>query len=119
MEPTLRAGDLLEARRTRRFERGDIVVFTHPRYPDMDMVKRVVGLPGEVITLDTGEVLIDGTPGQDLWGTGLTLPDGEWTLGEDQIFVLSDNRESTRDDSRSFGGVQVASCLLALPVARP
>jgi signal peptidase I len=118
MEPALRPGDVIDARPRPELHRGDIVVFPHPRRPQMTMVKRVVGLPGEVVSLDTGEVLIDGAGGRDLWATGLTLPDGEWRLGGDQVFVLSDNRESTRDDSRSFGGVSIANCLLVEAASR-
>ncbi|HEY7704975.1 MAG TPA: signal peptidase I [Acidimicrobiia bacterium] len=118
MEPALQPGDMIEAGPVIEIERGDIVIFPHPRYPDMMMVKRVVGLPGESIALDTGEVVIDGVAGIDLWGHGLTLPDGEWELNDREVFVLSDNRESTRDDSRNFGGVLLETCLLADPVSR-
>jgi signal peptidase I len=69
------------------------------------MIKRVIGLPGETVVIDTGTILIDGRADQDRWGVGLTSTDGEWTLAMDQIFVLSDNRSATRDDSRGFGPI--------------
>jgi signal peptidase I len=70
----------------------------------MLMVKRIVGLPGEEIALDFGDVVIDGRPGIDLWGpAGQTFPEGTWRVGEAEVFVLSDNRKATIDDGRSFG----------------
>lgn len=42
--------------------RGDVVVFQHPRDPDKDLVKRVVGLPGDVVELREGQVLVNGVP---------------------------------------------------------
>ena len=106
MAPALRDGAVVCCRRPGPpFGRGDFVVFSHPIRGDMRMIKRVIGLPGETIVIDTGTILINGRADQDRWGVGLTSTDGEWTLDTDQIFVLSDNRSATRDDSRSFGPV--------------
>lgn len=41
-------------------ERGDIIVFDHPLQPGTDMIKRVVGLPGETIELRSGRLIING-----------------------------------------------------------
>ncbi|MCA1735676.1 MAG: signal peptidase I [Actinobacteria bacterium] len=108
MEPALVDGDRLLARRSRRpFIRGELVVIPHPRRADLWLVKRVIGLPGETITVDFGQVLVDGTSGLDRWGNGSTFPEGKWQIGKDQLFVLSDNRTATVDDSRMFGPVPV------------
>jgi signal peptidase I len=108
MLPALTPGDILLCRRPGlRVERGDFVVFPYPRRPDFQLVKRVVGLGGETVRIDWGEVLIDGRP-LDRWGRGSTYPDGVWTIPEEEVFVLSDNRLATRDDSRHFGPVPVA-----------
>ena len=69
------------------------------------MVKRVVGMGGEMITIEGGEVLIDGKAGLDQWGTGFSTPDGRWAVPRGKVFVLSDQRPLTRDDSRNFGPV--------------
>ena len=69
------------------------------------MVKRVVGIGGEMITIEMGEVLIDGKAGLDHWGAGFSAPDGRWEVPPEQVFVLSDQRPLTRDDSRTFGPV--------------
>jgi signal peptidase I len=87
-----------------------MVVFTHPA-SELTLVKRVVGLPGETVTLDFGDVLIDGNAGLDVWGTGSTFPEGKWVMGEEHVFVLSDNRSATRDDSRSFGAIPLTGML--------
>lgn len=111
MEPVLVAGDRLIARRSRRrFTRGEIVVIPHPRR-DLWLVKRVVGLPGETVTIDFGYVLIDGNSGLDHWDKGTTFPEGTWIVGATEIFVLSDNRAATVDDSRSFGSVPIDRAL--------
>ena len=119
MAPALLEGDVVCCRRTGPpFERGDCVVFAHPRRSGMRMIKRVIGLPGETIVIDTGTILIDGRGDQDHWGVGLTSTDGEWTVATDQIFVLSDNRTATRDDSRTFGPIDGRTSATGL-VARP
>ncbi|MGQ0848181.1 MAG: signal peptidase I [Actinomycetota bacterium] len=115
MEPTLRPGDLVWCRRRRRSPgRGRIVVFPHPRRNDMWLVKRVIALTGDRITIELGDVAVNGDPGMDRWGDSRTDPDGEWEVGTDEVFVLSDNREATRDDSRTFGAVDIASMLTVI-----
>lgn len=105
MEPALLPGDTIVCRKARgSLKRGTMVVFTHPASA-LTLVKRVVGLPGETVTIDFGDVLINGNTGLDVWGTGSTFPEGEWVMREDDIFVLSDNRTVTLDDSRGFGAL--------------
>lgn len=43
-------------------DRGDIVVFRHPAEPDKDLVKRVIGLPGDTVEVRQGIVILNGTP---------------------------------------------------------
>ena len=78
----------------------------------MWLVKRIVGLPGEEVVVDFGEVVVDGRSGLDIWGAGQeTFPEGRWTLGPGQVLVLSDNRRATVDDGRSFGPVPLTGML--------
>ena len=108
MQPALCAGDWVLARRvTGPVERGDIVVFEHPGRPQFELVKRVVGLPGELVTVVAGEVTTDGRA-VDTWAKGPTLPDGSCWLGPDEVFVLGDNRAVSSGDSRTLGPVPVA-----------
>ena len=108
MSPTLGDGARFigwRGSRDRSVRRGKVVAFMHPLRPGFWMVKRVVGIGGEVITIDMGEVLIDGKAGLDHWGSGFSSPDGRWAVPPGKVFVLSDQRPLTRDDSRSFGPI--------------
>ena len=112
MSPALAHGSRFLGRRSPRpgsVRRGAIVAFTHPLRSGFWLVKRVVGLSGENIALDTGEVLINGRSGLDRWGVGWSMPDGEWAVPSGMLFVLSDQRSVTRDDSRRFGPISTAN----------
>ncbi len=82
-------------------ERGDIVVLRDPRRPDTDLIKRVVGLPGETIEIVDGKVAINGFRLEEpyiktQWHYNMprsTIPAG-------QYFVMGDNRDNSLD-SRS------------------
>jgi signal peptidase I len=114
MEPTLEIGDrVLVNKLAYRFgepDRGDIVVFVRP--PDAtagtvdDLIKRVIGLPGETIEAHDGVVFIDGEQLEEPW-----LPDGTFTpefapveVPDDSVFVLGDNRTNS-EASNSFGPI--------------
>jgi type IV secretory pathway protease TraF len=87
----------------------------------MLLVKRIVGLPGEEVVVDFGEVVIDGRSDVDLWGVEQdTFPEGRWKLGSGEVLVLSDNRRATVDDSRSFGPVPMTGMLKVIwPPVKP
>lgn len=91
--------------------RGDIVVFRYPRDPSQYFIKRVIGLPGETVEIENGQVKIvnDAHPLGDV----LAEPylDGEQTIGTkrfvlnpDEYVVLGDNRDYSLD-SRAFGPI--------------
>lgn len=112
MMPALRDGDwVLAQRSTGRLDRGEIVVFDHPRRPDFSLVKRVVGLPSETVTIRNGRVHIDGAVLVEPWTDGPTRPDGDWTLAPDEVFVLSDARTLTFADGRAFGPIRHTAAL--------
>ena len=106
MEPTLMSGDWTVARnRSGPPTRAAVIVFTDPREPERELVKRVVGLPGERLTITNGQVHIDGRVLAEPWADGPTLPDGEWTIGGDELFVIGDARARSASDSRVFGPI--------------
>ena len=112
MTPALQDGDRFigwPVRETRLPRRGSVVAFRHPHRSEFWLTKRVVGLGGELISIQMGEVLIDGQSGLDPWGRGWSAPDGEWAIPPQELFVLSDQRPLTRDDSRTFGPVGASS----------
>lgn len=95
-------------------ERGDIIVFRYPRNPQEYFIKRLIGLPGEEVLIEDGEVKIfndefpEGTVLQEDY-----LPEDRKTygiskekviLGDNEYFVLGDNRNQSKD-SRVFGPV--------------
>ena len=86
-------------------ERGDIVVLDPPSHTGIPLIKRVVGLPGEVIAIQQGHVLIDG---EILSESYLPEPTrGTYAphlIPEAHVFVMGDNR-SASNDSRAFGPV--------------
>ena len=109
MEPSLWDGDRLVVDRVScslgDVDRGDVVVLRYPRNPNVDFVKRVVGLPGDRVSLQKGQVYVNG----DIVDDG-----AEWTCIQDcdnrdeiivppgHYFVLGDNRPISCD-SREFG----------------
>ncbi len=88
-------------------ERGDVVVFHYPLQDDRDFIKRIIGLPGEKVTIHDSRVYINGNlidePYIENWCRGKSC-DGEWQIGEDEFFVLGDNRGASKD-SQDFGPV--------------
>lgn len=111
MIPTLTQSDRLIVSRISYYlgqpERGDIIVFQYPYGPDRDFVKRVIGLPGETIVLKNGQVFIDDKPLQSEPYVKNKSRDTHdpVTLGEDEYFVMGDNRTGS-SDSRSWGPLQ-------------
>ncbi len=110
MQPSLAAGDYVIARAVRgELQRGDIVIFDHPQRPKFELVKRVVGLPGELVAIHNGQVHVSGATVAEPWADGPTLPDGEWDLGPGEVFLLGDNRSMSAGDSRTVGPVAVTA----------
>jgi signal peptidase I len=112
MRPTLRSGEWIVVNRlTYRVgapQRGDVVVFLPPTNAQTDdLIKRVVGLPGETVEIRGGAVWINGSPLEEAYKSGTTYPDNRWQLGEDDLFVMGDNRPISLD-SRSFGPIKVS-----------
>ena len=112
MEPTLFDGDvLLVAVTGGELSRGSLVVAwppTVPRGVGTAQLKRIVGLPGEVIEIDEGSLLINGKIHPEPYLAGLPhvlgLEASQWSLGGGEWFLLGDNRAHS-DDSRSYGPV--------------
>ena len=109
MEPTLDAGDWVVAQRiSKPPKRSDIVIFKRPGMPGMELTKRVIGLPGEHVAIDNGQVHIDGVALAEPWADGPTMPEGEWSLGPQDTFVLGDARAVSGADSRTLGPIPLS-----------
>ena len=87
-------------------ERGDIVVFWYPQDPEKSFVKRVIGLPGELVEIREGKVYVNGRlleePYLSQKNNRSTLNYPPKRVDEHYYFVLGDNRDNSLD-SRSWG----------------
>jgi len=92
--------------------RGDIVVFASSEDPAKDLIKRVIGLPGERIKVAGGNVYINGRKLDEVYAKHdeRELRDSpiESRIRDDEYFVLGDNRPDSHD-SRSFGPIPASS----------
>lgn len=108
MEPTLMPGEfLLVNKLAYKFSevgRGDVVVFHYPQNPREDYIKRVIGIPGDVISVQNGKVTINGQPLNEPYIAAAPQYTGTWTVPAGNIFVLGDNRNQS-SDSHSWGYV--------------
>ncbi len=120
MEPTIQSNDRIIANRViykvRDIERGDIIVFDPPPAAvqscpgdgsgDIPFVKRVIGLPGDKITVENGVTFVNGerddVPGsvQPDYEIPAAGPNSIPVVPEDSLFVLGDNRPDSCDSSR-------------------
>ena len=106
MEPMLTDGDnLIVDKLTYRFEdpqRFDIIVFPF-RYAEKTFyIKRIIGLPGETVYIDeAGTIYINGEILEETYGKEVITDPGRAyepvTLGEDEYFVMGDNRNNSSD----------------------
>jgi signal peptidase I len=129
MVPTLRPGDRVLVDRVsyhlRDPERGDVIVFHYPEDPEVVFIKRVVGVPGDVLEVRSGRLYVNGKKAAEPYVrrtggrvdptvaqaavAGSTMHD-PWSLAEPfrvpaaSYFVMGDNRTDS-DDSRDWGTV--------------
>lgn len=117
MDPTLQVGDRVLVNklsyRLHDVNRGDVVVFTRPENlpegPDQpdDLIKRVVGLPGETVQAKDGKVYVDGRPLDEPYlpaGTRTENLENPVKVPAGEVLVLGDNRSNSAD-GRVFGPI--------------
>jgi signal peptidase I len=123
MRPTLQDGEFVLINRLAyqlgTFQRGDIIVFRPPMYPEADFfrrllglpnisddyedyIKRIVALPGDTVKIGNGIVQINGTPIGEPYIAAAPSYSGEWTVPAGNLFVLGDNRNNSAD-SHAWG----------------
>ena len=113
MEPSLSDGDVLLVTRLRREpQRGDVVILNPPGEPGSGwQVKRIVGLPGDRVSLECGLLHINGLHHPEPYLGGLPADPGtrtrSWLVGTDECMVFGDNRAHSMD-SRDWGPVPLA-----------
>jgi signal peptidase I len=125
MVPTLKTNDRVIVNKLsyklHSVHRGDIVVFTTPKGPDgrpidptiKDLIKRVIGLPGDIVSAQGGQVYINGKPLEEHYLPAGTVTDcvrfnpncfPAGPLPPNEYWVMGDNRQGSRD-SRYFGPI--------------
>lgn len=106
MEPTLSDNDnLIVDKISYRFkdpQRFDIIVFPFQYEEDTYYIKRIIGMPGETVYIDdAGNIYIDGEILMENYGREIMISAGRAsepiTLGDDEYFVLGDNRNNSSD----------------------
>ena len=108
MQDTIMKGDRVLGNRLAYIkddpERYDIVIFKYPDDPSKIFIKRVIGLPGEVVEIKDGKVYIDGSPtplDDSFIPEKMVGSYGPYTVPENCYFMLGDNRNDSKD-SRSW-----------------
>ena len=92
---------------TGNIERGDMVVFWFPHDTSKSYIKRVVGLPGDLVRVDEGEVYVNGKKLAESYVPDIFRDHGSYTelrVPQDQYYVMGDHRSSS-NDSRAWGTV--------------
>ncbi len=106
MEPSVHPGQYVlvdkVSYRLGQPQRGDVVVFNYPLATDRDFIKRIIGLPGETVSVANGVVQVNDHALKEPYIAAPPLTGGTWTLSPDQYFVMGDNRNNS-SDSRSWG----------------
>ena len=101
MKPTLQPGEFLLVNRVAYKlgdpSIGDIVVFHAPGTSEMDYIKRIVGLPGDLVRINDGTVTVNDQPLYEPYIADQPNYTGEWVVPEGEYFVLGDNRNNSSD----------------------
>jgi len=105
MEKTIMTNDRIGGLRTAYLfsepEQGDIIVFTNPKNAEDDpYIKRIIGLPGDTVTILDNLVYINGATeplDEPYLPEPMETADGEYTVPEGHYFVMGDNRNRSED----------------------
>lgn len=115
MQPTLYEGDFVIVNRLAyklgEPGRGDIIVFRYPPDPEREpYIKRVIGLPGETVSIHDGRVFVNDVLIRESYIKASPSYMGEWLVPEGELFVLGDNRNYS-SDSHSWGMVPLGNVI--------
>ena len=118
MNPTLQSNQMVLVSKSEKPERFDIVVLRE-RLIDggesKDVIKRIIGLPGDVVTVIDGELYVNNVKYEeeylsDKYTTSFKNSDFTIVVPKDRVFVLGDNRDISKD-SRSVGSFKKSAIL--------
>lgn len=114
MEPSLHDAEFVVvnrlAYRWAEPSRGDIVVFRFPLDLQRRFIKRIIGLPGDTIRVEGGQVYVNGQLLEEPYIAAPPRYTGQWEVGDQEVFVLGDNRNNSQD-SQNWGMLPVEDIL--------
>ena len=115
MQPTLYEKDFVIVNKLAyRFgqpQRGDIIVFIYPPDPETEpYIKRIIGLSGETVRVERGQVYINNAPLDEPYIKMQPTYSGSWEVPEGALFVLGDNRNNS-SDSHQWGMVPMENVI--------
>lgn len=115
MQPTLYAGDFVIvnklAYKLGHPSRGDVIIFRYPPDPQREpYIKRVIGLPGDLVRIADGKVYVNDTLLEEPYISASPAYEGSWRVPEGALFVLGDNRNSS-SDSHQWGMVPLENVI--------
>jgi signal peptidase I len=114
MEPTLKSGEFVIVNKLAYKlgdpTLGDVIVFHYPRDPAQEYIKRVIGVPGDRVQISNGQVSINDIPIEEPYIADAPAYQSEWTVPEESLFVLGDNRNNS-SDSHNWGTVPMENVI--------
>lgn len=106
MQPTLQDGEFVLVSKLSYkfgdFQHGDIIVFDFPLNPDEELVKRIIGLPGDHVVVRDSHVYVNDQMLNENYIAQAPLYSGDWIVPDGTLFVLGDNRNNS-NDSKDWG----------------
>jgi len=101
MFPTLVPGEVLLVNKLQykfsEVEHGEIITFHYPLDPELDYVKRAIGLPGDEVIIKNGEVMVNDRLLDEPYISAAPEYEGIWNVPDEALFVLGDNRNPSAD----------------------
>jgi signal peptidase I len=114
MLPTLKDGEFVLvnrlAYRIGEPARGDIVVFRSTTNFDLDLIKRIIGVPGDDVRVADGRVIVNDLALSEPYINAEPRYSGEWSVPQGYLFVLGDNRNDS-SDSHAWGLLPVQNVI--------
>jgi signal peptidase I len=114
MQPTLFTGEFVMVNKLAyKFgspQTGDVIVFHYPRDPQQEFIKRVIGVAGDTVKIQSGVVSVNGAPLDEAYIAAPPAYQSEWIVPADALFVLGDNRNDS-SDSHNWGPVPMQNVI--------